>query len=86
MLGIVLRDYLHLGETEFCEHLQMISNSIQKCLEDEPEIHLNRKLYGDEVVQDMDYWFYPIEYGRHDEDCFKKGLRGVRSLMLNGIV
>ena len=53
MLGIALRDYLHLGETEFCEHLQMISNSIHKCLEDEPEIHLNRKLYGDEVVQDI---------------------------------
>lgn len=22
----------------------------------------------------MDYWFYPVEYGRHDADCFKKGL------------
>ena len=53
MLGIALRDYLHLGETEFYAHLQMISNNIHKCLEDEPEIHLNRKLYGDEAVQDI---------------------------------
>lgn len=45
--------YLHIGEAEFCDHLQMISNSIHKCLEDEPEIYLNRKLYGDEVVQDI---------------------------------
>ena len=53
MQGIALRDYLHLGEAEFGAHLQMISNGIHKCLKDEPEIHLNRNLYGDEVVQDI---------------------------------
>ena len=44
------------------------------CGTDEWFYSRNIELIGKMEEVGMDYWFYPIEHGRHDADCFKKGL------------
>ena len=44
------------------------------CGTDEWFYSRNIELIGKMEEVGMDYWFYPVEHGRHDPDCFKKGL------------